>query len=349
MIESQRRAAYKSRMPPDPNKRILTTVVGSYPVPDWLSALPSEQALVDATALVFKIQELAGIDLVVDGELYRFDVNHPDTNGMIEYFIRPLDGIRSRIGREDVADFSRIKAMQFRRKPAGVVEGPIQAGTLDLVSDFNRSRALTRSPLKFTVTGPHMLSRTLMDQYYKDPGELAMAIAVVLADQLRQVDAEVVQVDEANITGAPADASWALAAINCVLDALPKQRAVHLCFGNYGGQPIQKGTWDRLVQFINGLHADHVVLEMARRDDSELDAIRAIKPEMGLGIGVIDIKSTIIETADDVARRIERAVRRAAPGQIQYVHPDCGFWMLKRTIADRKMRALVEGRDLFYS
>lgn len=336
-------------MPPDPNKRILTTVVGSYPVPDWLSALPSEQALVDATALVFKIQELAGIDLVVDGELYRFDVNHPDTNGMIEYFIRPLDGIRSRIGREDVADFSRIKAMQFRRKPAGVVEGPIQAGTLDLVSDFNRARGLTRSPLKFTVTGPHMLSRTLMDQHYKDPGELAMAIAVVLADQLRQVDAEVVQVDEANITGAPADAAWALAAINCVLDALPKQRAVHLCFGNYGGQPIQKGTWDRLVQFINGLHADHVVLEMARRDDSELDAIRAIKPEMGLGIGVIDIKSTIIETADDVARRIERAVRRAAPGQIQYVHPDCGFWMLKRTIADRKMRALVEGRDLFHS
>src|SRR5262245_31428976 len=66
--------------------RIQTTVVGSYPVPDWLPALPSEQALKDATATIFHTQELAGIDLVADGELYRFDINHPDTNGMIEYF-----------------------------------------------------------------------------------------------------------------------------------------------------------------------------------------------------------------------------------------------------------------------
>jgi 5-methyltetrahydropteroyltriglutamate--homocysteine methyltransferase len=64
--------------------RIETTVVGSYPVPDWLTALPSEQALVDATRVVLHTQERAGIDLVCDGELYRFDVNHPETNGMIE-------------------------------------------------------------------------------------------------------------------------------------------------------------------------------------------------------------------------------------------------------------------------
>ena len=70
--------------------RILTTTVGSYPVPDWLAALPSEQALLDATRVVFDLQRQAGIDLPTDGELYRFDVNHPDTNGMIDYFVRPL-------------------------------------------------------------------------------------------------------------------------------------------------------------------------------------------------------------------------------------------------------------------
>ena len=64
--------------------RILTTTVGSYPVPDWLAALPSEQAVIDATRVVFDLQRQAGIDLPTDGELYRFDVNHPDTNGMIE-------------------------------------------------------------------------------------------------------------------------------------------------------------------------------------------------------------------------------------------------------------------------
>ena len=73
--------------------RIRTTTVGSYPVPDWLAALPSEQARLDATRVIFDIQHQAGIDLPTDGELYRFDINHPDTNGMIDYFIRPLGGV----------------------------------------------------------------------------------------------------------------------------------------------------------------------------------------------------------------------------------------------------------------
>jgi 5-methyltetrahydropteroyltriglutamate--homocysteine methyltransferase len=142
--------------------RILTTVVGSYPVPDWLTALPSEQALVDATQVVFKTQELAGLDLVVDGELYRFDVNHPDTNGMIDYFVRPLSGVRTAIGLADREAFGQLESMGFRSKPAGVVEGPISAGSLDLIAPYQRARDLTRLPLKFTLTGPHMLARSLL-------------------------------------------------------------------------------------------------------------------------------------------------------------------------------------------
>ena len=84
--------------------RIRTTVVGSYPVPDWLAAQPSEQALVDATRVVIHTQERSGIDVVCDGELYRFDVNHPETNGMIEYFVRPLDGVRTRMSFDEVVN-----------------------------------------------------------------------------------------------------------------------------------------------------------------------------------------------------------------------------------------------------
>lgn len=332
-----------------PLKSILTTVVGSYPIPDWLAALPSEQALVDATSVVFKTQELAGIDVVADGELYRFDINHPDTNGMIDYFVRPLGGIRSQIGHTDMERFSRIDSMKFRRKPAGVVEGPVTSGFLDLVGDFQRARALTRSPLKFTLTGPHMLSRTLMDAHYGDPGALAMALAQAMATQVKHIDADVVQVDEANITGSPEQAPWAVPAINCLLDAVPKTKALHLCFGNYGGQMVQKGTWERLIGFINELHVDHVVLEMARRSLEELTCLRGIRPEIGLGIGVIDIKSTVIESPDEVARRIEQAERAVGAGRLRYIHPDCGFWMLKRSIADGKMRALVRGRDIYLS
>src|SRR5262245_38851637 len=105
--------------------RILTTTVGSYPVPHWLTALPSEQALFDATRVVFGVQRQAGIDLPTDGELYRFNVSHPDTNGMIEYFVHKFGGVRRDVGRRDTAAFRAKAEMRFRLKPAAVVTGPI--------------------------------------------------------------------------------------------------------------------------------------------------------------------------------------------------------------------------------
>jgi 5-methyltetrahydropteroyltriglutamate--homocysteine methyltransferase len=325
--------------------RILTTVVGSYPVPDWLVALPSEQALTDATAVVLKTQELAGIDVIADGELYRFDINHPDTNGMIDYFVRPLAGMRTRVSLADSDEFSRVKPMQFRAKPAGVVEGPLSAGTLDLVTPFQRARSLTKADLKFTITGPHMLTRTLLDHYYRDPGKLAQALAELVAEQIARIDADIVQIDEANIPGHPEDATWAAPAINRVLRAVKKEKAVHLCFGNYGGQTIQKGTWSALLKFLNQLEADHVVLEMTRRSTEELASLKELNPKTGVGLGVIDVKTTVIETPSEVAKRIEIAEKTLGTGRVRYVHPDCGFWMLKRSIANGKMRALVQGRD----
>lgn len=327
--------------------RIQTTVVGSYPVPDWLPALPSEQALIDATRVVFAIQESAGLDLVVDGELYRFDVNHPDTNGMIDYFVKPLGGVRSEIGRADAQAFVQQQGMGFRAKPAGVVEGAIGEGTLDMVGDYRRARGLTKARLKFTLTGPHMLSKTLLDYHYNDQAALCRAIADVLAQQVAEIEADVVQVDEANIPGHPTEAVWAAEAINTVLDAVKGEKAVHLCFGNYGGQTIQKGAWDKLIGFMNSLRADHLVLETARRSIEEVAYLKEVKPGIGIGLGVVDIKSTVVESAVEIARRIEDAEKTIGEGRVQYIHPDCGFWMLKRSIADRKMEALVKGRDLY--
>src|SRR5438874_767784 len=114
-----------------PAPRIRTTVVGSYPLPDWLAAAPSEQALVDATRVVIATQEQAGIDVVCDGELYRFDVNHPQTNGMSEYFVRPLAGMRPDIAFSEWIDYSKRSGTRFRTRPPGVVEGPIGAGSLN--------------------------------------------------------------------------------------------------------------------------------------------------------------------------------------------------------------------------
>jgi 5-methyltetrahydropteroyltriglutamate--homocysteine methyltransferase len=327
--------------------RILTTTVGSYPVPDWLAALPSEQALVDATRVVFDLQRQAGIDLPTDGELYRFDVNHPDTNGMIEYFVHRLGGISARVGRRETAAFRARSEMRFRSRPAAVVVGPIDEGTLNLPEDCARAAAVAGGPFKFTLTSPYMLARTLLDNHYRDFRALTLAIADALAAQVRDLECACVQVDEANVPGNPADGPLAAEAINRLLDAVQGTTAVHFCFGNYGGQTIQAGTWHALIAFLDTLRTDHLVLELAHRPPSDLEALRELRPDVGIGLGVVDIKVNHVETPDEIASSIERATRVLGPDRVQYVHPDCGFWMLKRSVADRKIAALVKGRDLY--
>jgi 5-methyltetrahydropteroyltriglutamate--homocysteine methyltransferase len=327
---------------------IRTTLVGSYPLPDWLRLHPTAEALEDATAVVLHLQERAGVDLLTDGELSRFDPVHPETNGMIEYFVRPLEGVRSTITRSDLQAFrTSLPHLSFRRHPAGVVEGEIGEGTLDLIGAYQRVRALTRRPLKFTVTSPYMLARSLLDLHYRSLDGLGGAIADVLAGQVAEIDADVVQVDEANLPGRPEDAELAAELVNRVLDAVPGTPAVHVCFGNYGGQRIQPGRLHQLLPFFAALHADHVVLEVARPGIAEVEPLKELT-NVRFGIGVIDIKSTEIESADTVARRIEAAAALlGSPERIAYVHPDCGFWMLARSIADGKIHSLVAGRDLY--
>ena len=327
--------------------RIKTTVVGSYPVPAWLGSRPTAGALRDAIMVVVKTQELAGIDVISDGELSRFDINHPETNGMIDYFVGKLDGIDPRLTANELAEFRRRKGMRFRSRPAGAVRGPIGEGTLDLFESWTLVKSLAAQPLKFTVTSPYMLAKTLLDTHYHDLRALTMALAEVLARQAATIDCAVFQVDEANLPGAPEDAHWAHEPINRVLGAVRGEKAVHLCFGNYGGQTIQQGRWKDLINFLNRLNADHLVMEVARRDESELAIFRDLRDGLALGVGVIDIKDNEVETPDEVARRIEHAVAVLGADRIRWVHPDCGFWMLPRSVVDRKMEALVEGRDRF--
>jgi len=164
---------------------------------------------------------------------------------------------------------------------------------------------------------------------------------------LELIEADTVQIDEASIVGYPEDAPWAAEAINRVLDGVLNERAIHICFGNYGGQPMLRGFWRDLVPFLNALHADHLVLEFARRGYDELAVFSDLDPKLGLGIGVVDIKDNEVESPELIATRIERIVKELGPDRLRYVHPDCGFWMLQRSVVDRKLRALVEGRDLF--
>src|SRR5262249_31323405 len=182
---------------------IRTTVVGSYPIPSWLAALPSTPNLRDAIIVVLKTQELAGIDVVSDGELSRFDVNHPETNGMIDYFLRPLSGFDSALSRAEL-DGARTRAgLSFRSKPAGVVRSKLGEGSLNLPGTFESIRDLTSKPLKFTITSPYMLAKTALNNHYADLHSLTLEIAAIMRQQVEAIDAAVVQVDEANLPGSP--------------------------------------------------------------------------------------------------------------------------------------------------
>jgi 5-methyltetrahydropteroyltriglutamate--homocysteine methyltransferase len=321
--------------------------VGSYPIPRWLYGDTSRTTLRDAIMVVLKTQEMAGIDVVADGELNRFDPSHPETNGMIDYFVSRMDGIRTAYSITDIQKFRADAGLTYRTDPAGIVIGDVGDGTLNLPHDYQFTRTLTTKPLKFTLTGPHMLCKVLTDRRYSKRDELCMAIARVLRRQVEGIDAAVVQLDEANITGHPEDREWALPALNHVLDGIRGERALHFCFGNYGGQTVQKGFWRDLLPFFNGLHVNHLVLEFARRGYDELESFCDLDPRIGLGLGVVDIKDNGIESADLIAQRLEHAAKVLGPDRVKYIHPDCGFWMLQRSVADGKMRSLVEGRNRF--
>jgi 5-methyltetrahydropteroyltriglutamate--homocysteine methyltransferase len=266
---------------------------------------------------------------------------------MIDFFVRPMEGVETELSFDQLERWRSKPGNAFRAKPPGIVVGPLQAGGLNLRDDFQLYRDLTTKPKKFTITSPYMLAKTLADEHYNDLEALVMSLADVLKKQVAEIDADVIQVDEANITGHAEDGPIAAAGINRVLEGVSTERAVHLCYGNYGGQTVQQGTYEKLIGFLNALNVDHVVLEIARRPQQELTMLTEVKPEIGLGIGVIDIKDNEIESPESVAQRIEAAADALGVERIKYVHPDCGFWMLPRSVSDGKMRTLVAGRDLF--
>jgi 5-methyltetrahydropteroyltriglutamate--homocysteine methyltransferase len=107
---------------------------------------------------------------------------------------------------------------------------------------------------------------------------------------------------------------------------------------------IQAGTWGKLIDYLNALEVDHIVMETAHRPRRN-SRFRSLRPRIGFGLGVIDIKST--ESSAPIPPARSNEPRKSGPGRVTYVHPDCGFWMLKRNIADGKLRALVAGRDRY--
>lgn len=324
-----------------------TTVVGSYPVPSWLKIDPSPEAIRDAVRVVLQVQQQAGIDVVSDGELTRWNAREHRPSGMVERFAGRMEGVATVASAAQRLAFEARPDVAYRGTPAGVVVGELGPGTLDLELDWRVAAALTSQPLKFTVTSPYMIAKLLHDEWYRDFPSLLQRVADILAEQVARVGAAVVQVDEPNLPGSPQDAILAADAINRVLTCVTGEAAVHLCFGNFGGQRVQQGDYRHLLDFFNHLQCGHLVLETTRRPLDELRLLRDVKPTIAFGLGVIDVKDLQVEQPGHVAARIEQLAGIIEPNRIKYVHPDCGLSHLPREVADRKLAALTAGRNLF--
>src|SRR3989442_4082384 len=144
---AQRKPQYRmKRMPIRPN------VVGSYPVPHWLMGDSSRVALRDAIMVVLKTQERAGIDVIADGELNRFNPSHPETNGMIDYFVSRMDGINTRFSLRDIEKFREGEGLAYRREPPGLAPGAIPERALHLPRALQFPPPPPTPPPKFTCT-----------------------------------------------------------------------------------------------------------------------------------------------------------------------------------------------------
>jgi 5-methyltetrahydropteroyltriglutamate--homocysteine methyltransferase len=319
-----------------------TTVVGSYPVPDWMERLKtdyfrgrmSRTQLTDLHEMAIKAalrdQELAGIDIVSDGELRR--------DNDIDYFVARLPGVAiANAAKDFYFDYYETTLPRPLPEPDGT--------PLGLADDFAFAATYTSAPIKFSFTGPFSLSRHLRGTAYADNRELVLAIARILhaeACALADRGASLLQIDEPFLAGHPDQVATAVEAINIVAKDVNVTWALHVCYGNRYARPLWQGHYDFLFPAVLDAAVDQLVLEFARKGLEDLRLIKQYAWPSSLGLGVIDVKSATVETPDLVAARIRRALEYVEPDRLM-INPDCGLRHLAPEVARRKLHAMVAG------
>ena len=341
-----------------------TTVVGSYSVPEWLERLKTEyyQRRISAAHLdeihevaikaAVKDQERAGIDIVSDGELRR--------DNDIDYFLARIPGVHiTQRAKSDYYDYydaavtaplpettrSSARGDDLPGAPRGLSDRPRR--------DFEFTRALTDRPVKFSFTGPFSLSRriTVADGATRtrpswsapSPGGSTPRRA-----PWRTPAPRFLQIDEPFLAGYPEQAALAVEAVNIVTDGVPATWALHVCYGNRYARPSWEGHYDFLFPAVLEARVDQLVLEFARKGLDDLRLIKEYAWPSALGLGVIDVKSSAVESPELVAARIRRALEYVDPGRL-VVNPDCGLRHLAPEVARSKLRAMVSGAAIVRS
>jgi 5-methyltetrahydropteroyltriglutamate--homocysteine methyltransferase len=332
---------------------LTTTVVGSYPQPDWLidrerlgARLPPrvralelwrvdapylEEAQDDATRLAVQDMERAGVDVVTDGEMRRESYSNR--------FATALDGV-------DLDNPGVALDRTGHENPVPRVVGAIRRTRPVEVRDVEFLRAITDRRIKITVPGPFTMTQQAQDDHYGDGRSLALAYAEAVNEELRDLraaGADVVQIDEPYLQARPDPArEYALEAINRALEGIEGDTVLHTCFG-YAHIVKERLTGYPFLRELEDCRATHVSLEAAQ-PHLDPEVLRDL-PSKVIVLGVLDLGSPEAETAEAVAERIRRALEVVGPERL-VVAPDCGMKYLPRELAFRKLQAMVDGARL---
>ena len=336
---------------------ITTTVVGSYPQPDWLidreklrARLPPrvrsaelwriedpylEDAQDDATLLAIQDMERAGIDVITDGEIRRESYSNR---------------VATALGGIDTENEGVALDRTGEPNPVPRVVGPIVREQPIEVKDVEFLRANTDRAIKITLPGPFTMTQQAEDVYYNDEVALAMDYAKAVNAEIKDLflaGADVVCLDEPYMQARPEKAqNYAVSAINEALDGIEGTTALHMCFGYaaiHALRGFKKPNSYSFLAELNESNVDQVSIEAAE-PDIDLEVLSAL-PDKHIILGVIDNGNPNVESPELVARRIESALTYVSPERL-IVAPDCGMKYLDRQIAFSKLCAMVEGAEL---
>jgi len=326
-----------------------TTVVGSYPQPDWLidrtklgmRAPPRiraqelwqidpqwlEQAQDDATLLAIRDQENAGVDIITDGEMRRESYSNRFATALEGVDIENPAVVPSRSGKPDLVP--RIIG-KLRRKHA--VE----------LRDLQFLRKNTNRKIKITVPGPFTMSAQAKDFFYNDEAAVAMDYAAAVNEEIKDLfaaGADIVQIDEPYMQARPDQArAYGVDAINRAVEGVTGTTAVHLCFG-YAALVKNKPPGYSFLPELARCNVSQISIETAQ---PSLDfAVLEQLPGKTIVIGVIDLNDTSVETPEVIVERISRVFKHVPPERI-VVAPDCGMKYIPRDIAFGKLQSMVE-------
>jgi len=330
-----------------------TTLVGSYPQPDWLIdreklagrfpprvrarelwRVPApwlEEAMNDATLVAIRAQEEAGIDIVTDGEIRRESYSNR--------FATALDGV-------DLDHPGSALDRSGHPNPVPRIVGPIRRRHAVEVDDLRFLRSHTRRQVKITVPGPFTMTQQAQNDFYATDEEAALDYAAALNQEIRDLfaaGADVVQIDEPYMQARPEQArQYGLKVLNRALEGITDNTAVHICFG-YAAIIHERPSGYSFLSELGGCSCRQVSIETAQ---SGLDcAVLKSLPGKQIMVGCINLADLNVETPEEVAARVRRALQFIRP-EDAILAPDCGMKYLPRTVADAKLRAMVAAAEL---